>query len=123
MSIYFLPFTATHPYTDDLANLGAYYRQYQRLMAHWKAVLRIPILDIRYEGLVANQEETSRQMIEFCGLAWDERCLRFHESKRVVSTHSYDQVRRPIYKKSVARWKNYERHLGPLIAALGEAWT
>lgn len=58
-------------------------------------------------------------MIEFCGLEWDARCLRFHESERVVTTPSYDQVRQPIYKKSVARWKNYERHLRPLIAALG----
>ncbi len=121
LSIYLLPFHASHPYTDDMTNLGAYYRQYQRLMAHWKSVLRIPILDVQYEELVANQEEVSRKMVEFCGLAWDERCLRFHESGRVVSTHSYDQVRRPLYKKSVARWKNYERHLGPLITSLGDA--
>lgn len=123
LSIYFLPSTATHPYTDDLTNLGAYFRQYQRLMAHWKAALRIPVLDIQYEDLVANQEEISRGMIEFCGLTWNERCLRFHETERVVATPSYDQVRRPLYKKSVARWKNYERHLGPLIAALGNVET
>jgi len=121
LSIYFLKFNAAHPYTDDMTHLGVYYRQYQRLMAHWKNVLRIPILDVQYEELVANQEKVSRKMVEFCGLEWDERCLRFHESGRVVSTHSYDQVRRPLYKKSVARWKNYERHLGPLITALGDA--
>jgi hypothetical protein len=123
LSIYLLPFAATHPYTDDLTSLGAYFRQYQRSMAHWKTALRIPILDIQYEDLVANQEEISRKMIEFCGLAWDQRCLRFHETERAVSTPSYDQVRRPIYKKSVARWKNYERHLGPLITALGNTET
>lgn len=119
LSIYSLPFTANHAYASDLVQLGMYYRQYQDLMAHWKKVLRIPILEVQYEEIVANQEEMSRKMIEFCGLAWDARCLRFHETKRVVITPSCDQVRQPIYKKSVARWKNYERHLGPLIAALG----
>ncbi len=118
LSIYSLPFSASHAYAADLAQLGAYYRQYQDLMTHWKQVLRIPMLEVRYEEIVANQEEITRKMIEFCGLPWDERCLRFHESERVVTTPSYDQVRRPIYKKSIARWKNYERHLGPLIAAL-----
>lgn len=119
LSIYSMPFSANHAYAADFSQLGAYYRQYQDLMAHWKQVLRIPILEVQYEEIVANQEEMTRKMIEFCGLEWDERCLRFHESERVVMTPSYDQVRRPIYTKSVARWKHYERHLGPLIAALG----
>lgn len=118
LSIYSLPFMASHSYASDLAQLGAYYRQYQDLMAHWKKVLRIPILEVQYEEVVANQEEMTRKMIEYCGLEWDERCLRFHESERVVTTPSYDQVRRPIYNKSVARWKNYEGYLSPLIAAL-----
>lgn len=117
-SIYGLPFNAGHPYTDNLAHLGGYYLEYQRLMAHWKTVLSVPILEVQYEELVADQEGVSRQMVEFCGLPWDQRCLNFHEAERVVTTHSYDQVRRPIYKKSVARWKHYESHLGPLIAAL-----
>lgn len=119
LSIYSLPFSAVHSYAADLARLGAYYLQYQSLMAHWKKVLRIPILEVQYEEIVANQEEMSRKMIAFCGLEWNENCLHFYESKRVVTTPSYDQVRRPIYKKSVARWKNYESHLGQLIAALG----
>lgn len=122
LSIYFLPFNAnSHAYAENLEHLGDYYRQYLRLMAHWRSVLRVSILDVQYEDLVANQEEVSRKMVEFCGLEWDERCLRFYEAKRAVATHSYDQVRRPLYKKSVARWKKYERHLGPLIAALGDA--
>lgn len=119
LSIYSLPFMASHSYASDLAQLGAYYRQYQDLMAHWKKVLRIPILEIQYEEIVANQDEMTRKMIAFCGLEWDERCLNFHESARVVTTPSYDQVRRPIYNKSVARWKNYESNLSPLIVALG----
>lgn len=119
LSIYSLPFSAIHSYAADLARLGAYYLQYQSLMAHWKRVLRIPMLEVQYEEIVANQEEMSRKMIDFCELEWNDSCLRFYESKRVVTTPSYDQVRRPIYTKSVARWKNYEKHLGPLIAALG----
>lgn len=118
LSIYSLPFSANHTYAADLAQLGAYYQQYQDLMAHWKKVLRIPMLEVQYEEIVSNQEAMTRKMIEFCGLEWDERCLNFHKSERVVTTPSYDQVRRPIYKKSVTRWKNYEHLLEPLIAAL-----
>lgn len=118
LSIYSLPFNANHAYADDLAQLGVYYRQYQDLMVHWKKVLRIPMLEVQYEEIVSNQEAMTRKMIEFCGLEWDERCLNFHKSERVVTTPSYDQVRRPIYKKSVTRWKNYEHLLEPLIAAL-----
>jgi hypothetical protein len=118
LSIYSLPFNASHHYSSDLVNLGAHYQRYQGLMAHWKKVLRVPMLDIQYEELVNNQEEVTRKMLDFCGLGWEERCLRFYESERSVVTFSYDQVRRPLYKKSVARWKNFEQHLGPLIKAL-----
>lgn len=118
LSIYFQHFNVEHPYAYDLAALGKYYRQYQRLMAHWKRVLRIPIMDVRYEDMIERPEETSRAIIEFCDLAWDERCLRFYESDRITKTISYDQVRRPIYKKSVARWKNYKEVLGPLLNEL-----
>ena len=98
--------------------LGAYYRQYERLMQHWKKVIRLPLLEIRYENMVADQETWSRQLVEFCGLPWDDSCLRFHESGRAVRTASYDQVRRPMYKTSAGRWQRYERHLGPLLKAL-----
>lgn len=119
LSIYSLPFNLFHLYKSNLEQLGAYYRQYQELMQYWKEVLRIPIMEIQYEELVANQEALSRKMIEFCGLEWDEQCLHFYASERKVKTLSYDQVRQPIYKKSMARWKNYESHLAPLINALG----
>lgn len=119
-SIYGLPFNDSHPYTNSLEHLGSYYLEYLRLMEHWKGVLSVPILEVKYEELVADQEGISRQMVEFCGLPWDERCLNFHQAERVVTTHSYDQVRRPIYKQSVARWKNYESHLTPLIEALSQ---
>lgn len=118
LSIYFQRFNDFHGYARDLRSLGQYYRQYQRLMAHWKTVLRIPLMDVQYEELVENQEEVSRKLVEFCEIDWDDRCLRFHESGRFVTTPSYDQVRRPMYKKSVARWKNYEQFLEPLVSAL-----
>lgn len=121
LSIYFQRFNDFHAYARNLTSLGKYYRQYRRLVAHWKTVLRIPIMDIQYEDLVENQEDLSRKMIEFCELEWDDRCLRFHESGRFVTTPSYDQVRRPIYRKSVARWKNYEQFLGPLVTALRDS--
>ena len=119
LSIYFQKFNMHHGYSSDLGALGRYYRRYEALMAHWRNALRIPILDVRYEALVADQETMTRQLIEFCGLRWDERCLRFYESDRVVVTPSYDQVRQPVYKKSVARWKNYEKYLDPLKEGLG----
>lgn len=121
LSCYFQDFGARHTYTGDLVHLGEYYVQYERLMRHWQEVLSIPILDIRYEELVADQERLSRSMVEFCGLEWDDRCLQFYKSDRVIKTASYDQVRQPIYGKSVARWKNYEAHLEPLITALHDS--
>jgi hypothetical protein len=87
-------------------------------MAHWKEVLDIPILDVQYEDMVADQEAMSRKIVDFLGLEWDDACLNFYKSKRFARTASYDQVRQPIYNKSVARYKNYEKYLGPLKAAL-----
>ena len=81
----------------------------------------MPILEINYEELVADTERVSRKMIDFCGLDWDEGCLRYYESDRVVRTASYDQVRQPIYSSSVERWRHYEKHLTPLLEALGIA--
>jgi hypothetical protein len=121
LSIYFQPFIEHHAYATDLTNLGLYYRQYLRLMDHWRTVLRIPLLEVRYEDLVENPAEKTRELVDFCQLPWDERCLRYHESERIANTFSYNQVRQPIYKKSVARWRRYEKHIGPLIEALGDA--
>jgi tetratricopeptide (TPR) repeat protein len=118
LSIYFQQFNKYHPYATNLEHLGVYYNHYLTMMAHWKKTLCIPIMDMQYEEMVENPEETSRRLIDFCELEWDDRCLKFHESKRIVTTPSYDQVRRPIYKKSVARWKKYEKHLDPLKNAL-----
>jgi tetratricopeptide (TPR) repeat protein len=119
LSCYFQDFMGSHPYKFNLEHLGSYYKQYERLMAHWKDVLDIPILDVQYEDMVAEQETMSRKIVDFLGLEWDEACLNFYKSKRFARTASYDQVRQPIYNKSVARYKNYEKHLGQLKLALG----
>jgi len=121
LSCYFQQFSEGLFFTYDLGNLGAYYRQYLRLMEHWRKVLKVSMMEIRYEELVADQEGISRKIVEHCGLKWDERCLRFHETQRVVATASYDQVRQPLYSRSVGRWQHYERHLEPLRRALDQA--
>ena len=109
-----------HPYSYNLTSLGRHYRLYEELMAHWKSVLPLRIMDIHYEALVEDPETVSRSIVEFCGLKWSSRCLDFHKSKRNVVTASSDQVRQPIYNRSVARWKNYEEYLSDLRTALDQ---
>lgn len=118
LSIFTLDFAGRHPYAYDLENLGCFYNEYRRIMKHWYKELDIPIMDMRYDELVGDQEGWSRKLIDFCGLEWDDACLDFHKNKRVMNTASNEQVRQPIYKKSVHRWKNYESELQPLIDAL-----
>ncbi len=120
LSCYFQNFSQGQYFSYRQSDLAFYYRQYQRIMAHWKRVLNIPILDVHYEELVSDQERTSRQMLEFIGLDWNADCLDFHKSKRIVRTASYSQVRNPVYRNSVERWKNYEQHLSELKKALDE---
>ncbi len=111
-------FTSSIPWSCDLESLGHFYRQYERIMAHWRDVLPVPVLDVVYEDTVADSESTTRRILEFCGLDWEERTLAFHETDRPVRTASPDQARRPIYGSSVAKWRRYERHLKPLLDAL-----
>lgn len=120
LSIYFHRFNQYHSYSRDLAVLGRFYRLYRRLMEHWRVVLKIPVLEIDYEQLVSSPEATIRELLGFCGLDWQDQCLRFHETRRDVHTPSYDQVRRPIYGHAISRWKHYERFLDPLREALNE---
>ncbi len=120
LSCYFQDFSQSHPWIYNLQNTGKVYLEYQRLMQHWKKVLDIPIFDVQYEDLVNNQENVSRQMIDFCGLDWDDACLQFHKNERFIWTASYDQVRQPMYKKSAGRWKNYENYITALKKLLRE---
>jgi hypothetical protein len=119
VSIYFQEFSSEHAYAYDLDHLAAYYHQYERLMQHWEQTIDLPMLKVKYEDLVEDQEAWSRRMIDFLGLEWDDQCLKFFENKRHVATPSYDQVRQPLYARSVERWRRYDRYLGPLKRAFG----
>ena len=113
-------FSAEQNHTYDLAELGRYYRRYHRLMAHWRAVLPAGrILNVRYEDVVEDLDAQAKRIIAHCSLPWDERCLAFHQTDRPVRTASASQVRQPIYNSAVGRWRVYERHLEPLVVALG----
>jgi len=119
-SIYTLAMTpVSMPYSTDLRHLGQFHKQYEGLMRYWKETLDIPILEVHYEQVVADQETWSRRIIEFCGLPWDDACLHFHRTGRKVTTASYDQVRKPIYKTALKRYAGYEPFLGPLREGLG----
>jgi tetratricopeptide (TPR) repeat protein len=121
LSIYFQGFTAAHAYATDLGDLGHYYREYRRLMAHWREILPPETLfEVQYESLVEDPEAWSRRMLEHVRLSWDPRCLDFHRTERPVLTASNWQVRQPISKASIGRWRRYERFLGPLREALGD---
>ncbi len=120
VSSFSLKFKDSHYYTYDLAELGRYYKRYRRLMQHWHNVLPPSrILDVQYEDVVADLEGQARRIVAHCGLPWDDRCLSFHKTERTVRTASHTQVRQPIYKSSVSRWRAYEEFLGPLLKELG----
>jgi tetratricopeptide (TPR) repeat protein len=120
LSCFMQSFNKSHGYNRDLETLGLYYREYRRLMRHWQAVLPNQIFELPYEEMVAAQEATSRKLIAFMGLEWDDACLAFHATDRSVSTPSRWQVRQPIYQSSVKAWRAYEKHLAPLKQALGD---
>ena len=120
LSCFSMHFTRGHEHTYDLAELGRYYRHYRELMAHWHGVLPPGrILDVHYEELVADLEGVARRMVSHCGLAWDARCLDFHRNERPINTASAVQVRQPIYRGSIGRWRKYEAMLAPLLAEFG----
>jgi tetratricopeptide (TPR) repeat protein len=120
LSCYSKLFSAPQDFTYDLAELGRYYRQYDRLMTHWRETLpRGRVLEVHYEDVIADLETWARRIVHHCGLDWDAACIAFHEARRPVRTASASQVRQPIYRTSEGRWRNYKAHLGSLIAALG----
>jgi Flp pilus assembly protein TadD len=117
LSCYFQQFLLGLNFTFDLSDLAHYYGEHRRMMVHWRKVLPPGfILDVPYEELVSDQETWSRKMLDFIGLEWDPRVLEFHTNKRQVVTASAWQVRQKIYRSSVARWRNYEKFIGPLRA-------
>lgn len=116
LSCYFQYLSPALSYTMDLADLAHYYRQHHRQIAHWRAVLPPgTILNVQYEDLVADQESETRRILKFVGVEWDERCLRFHETARAVTTASGWQVRQKMYSSSVRRWRKYQPYIAPLL--------
>jgi tetratricopeptide (TPR) repeat protein len=105
-------------YSSDLADIGHYYAQYRRLMAHWKSIHADSIFDFDYDAFVREPRAALEPLFEFLGLDWDDRCLEFHRLGNTVKTASYWQVRKPLYASASGRWRDYQAHLGPLRAAL-----
>ena len=120
-SCHFTTFNKNLQFASDLHALGRYYLDYRRLMDHWKSVLTVPMLEIDYESLVTDTEPTIRRLVEFCGVDWEPGCAQFHQTERGVLTPSRWQVRQPIYRHAVGRWRNYEKHLAPLRDVLSPA--
>ena len=118
VSNYLVRFRRGHGWSYDFDALAEEVAAHERLMRHWRTVLPSPVHEVSYERLTASIEAESRRLLDFCGLAWDDRCLDFHLTERAVHTASGWQVRQPVYRRSVGRWRNYERHLEPLRAAL-----
>jgi tetratricopeptide (TPR) repeat protein len=114
-------FTDGLNFAYDLGELGRYYRYYAQLMDHWRSVLPPGAMhEVAYEDVVADLEGEARRLLDYCGLPWDERCLSFHETRRPVVTSSVFQVRKPLYRDSLHRWRRYEPYLGPLLGELGD---
>jgi hypothetical protein len=110
-----------HEGGNDKGDIVCVYRQYQRLMAYWRAVLpEDRFMEIDYEDLVSDRERVTRAMVEFCGLRWDDACLHPEQNRRTVLTPSAWQVRQPVYKSSVERWRKFEPYLGEFKSLLDE---
>lgn len=120
LSNYFQCFTHEYNYSFDLLNTGHFYKCYKQLMQHWQQVLSLEMMEVPYESMVEDTENIARQVVEFLGLPWDERCLAPHRNARAVQTSSMWQVRQPVYRNSLARWQRYEKHLRGLKEVLGE---
>jgi tetratricopeptide (TPR) repeat protein len=118
LSCYRQLFAKGQAFTYDLTEIGEYWLQYQRMMDHWHEVLPGRVLTVQYEEVVADFEAQARRLLEFCGLPWEDACLRFYESDRPVRTPSSEQVRQPIYGHSVGHWLNYESHLDELVTVI-----
>lgn len=117
-AIHRIPFDKRQAYAHDLAALGQYYNRYRALMRDWHRLFPGRILDVRYEDTVADIDAQARRMLGFLELGFEDSVLDFYKTKRLVKTPSASQVREPIYKDAIAMWKNYEKHLGPLIEKL-----
>jgi tetratricopeptide (TPR) repeat protein len=117
LSIYLHPLrNDRNPWAQSLDDLCHAWTAFDTLRQHWTKVLPCPCINISYESLVQNQRQTTEDLLAFLDLPWDDRCIAFHESKRSVMTPSYDQVNTAMNNKAIDRWRNYEKHLGTLLA-------
>jgi tetratricopeptide (TPR) repeat protein len=120
LSCYTKLFAGEQAFAYDQTELGRFYRSYSALMAHWRAIIPAThFLEVDYEKVVDDLEGEARRLLDFLGLPWDERVLKFHETERPVRTASVNQVRQPIYRASMGRWRKHAAQLKPLLAALG----
>ena len=106
-------------FSYGLSQIGEYYKEYVRLMAHWDAVLPGHVLRVNHEDVVADLETQVHRILNYCGLEFESACLEFHKTERTVRTPSAEQVRQPIYTSGLEQWKNFEHYLAPLKEALG----
>jgi tetratricopeptide (TPR) repeat protein len=107
LSVFFLHLDPSMAYALDLMDIGHYYAQYRRLMAHWRTLFGADILDFDYDAFVRSPRPATERLLDFCGLEWDEACLAFHRQRNAVKTASVWQVREPLYDRSSGRWRNY----------------
>jgi hypothetical protein len=121
LSIFTFRFYGYHPSAHDLADLGWYIAQHERLMAHWRAVLPNPMMTVRLEDWVGDFSGTVRRVLDFLDLPYDPACEHFYEQDSRVRTVSRSQVRQPVNARGLGRWRPYERHLQPLIVELAAA--
>ncbi len=105
-------------FSYGLEEIGRYYRAYVDLMDHWHKVLPGEVLTVQHEALLEDLEGQVKRLLDFCGLPFEEACLAFHQTQRVIKTPSSEQVRQPIYKTGMGQWKPFEAHLTPLFEAL-----
>lgn len=118
LSIYLHLFTNPIPWAYDLEDIGYSCNSHKKLMDHWHALFPNDIYEANYETIVADQENESRKLLEFCGIPWDDRCLEFYKAERAVTTASVYQVRQPIYRDSLKKWEKYGDNLAPMKAVI-----
>jgi hypothetical protein len=120
LSCYTKLFAGEQKFSYDQKELGQFYRVYEMQMEHWRKILPAEnFIEVQYEEVVDDLETQAKRLISFIGLEWDSACLEFYKNKRQIRTASFEQVRKPIYRTSVGRWKPYAEYLAPLMETLG----
>ncbi|MFL2555291.1 MAG: sulfotransferase [Gammaproteobacteria bacterium] len=120
LSIYFQNFNSEHKYSFQLDDILFWYKEYSRLMAHWNGLYGDKILDIHYDKIINDIENTAKQMISHCNLNWEDQCVEFYKTGRAIHTSSSWQAKQPIYQTSRDRWRKYEKFIPELIDGLSE---